>query len=115
MTQLPANCLFWFPNKKSQQGRRRLQRKRQRRNIFFIFSPNREPVHRLAFLYISLPSPHDFEVKVPNFTFCGGRGGTRQRLSFSFPQLRYSLLVFNSTRFANMSRIKRDALSVIIK
>ena len=45
----------------------------------------------------------------------GGRGGTRQRLSFSFPQLRYSLLVFNTTRFANMSRIKRDALSVIIK
>ena len=77
--------------------------------------------HRLAFLFISLPSPHDLEAKVPNFTFCGGGGGgegrgdTRQRLSFSFPQLRYSLLVFNSTRFANMSRIKRDALSVIIK
>ena len=74
-------------------------------------------VHRLAFLYISLQSPHDLEAKVPNFTFCGGggRGDTRQRLSFSFPQLRYSLLVFNSTRFANMSQIKRDALSVIIK
>ena len=25
------------------------------------------------FLYISLPSLHDYNVKVPNFTFCGGR------------------------------------------
>ena len=31
--------------------------------------------HRLAFLFISLPSPHDLEAKVPNFTFCGGGGG----------------------------------------
>ena len=26
-----------------------------------------------AFLYISLPSLHDYEVKMPNFTFYGGR------------------------------------------
>ena len=26
-----------------------------------------------AFLYISLPSLHDFNVKVPNFWFCRGR------------------------------------------
>ena len=26
-----------------------------------------------AFLYISLPSLHDYDVKIPNFTFCGGR------------------------------------------
>ena len=26
-----------------------------------------------AFLYISLPSQHDYVVKIPNFTFCGGR------------------------------------------
>ena len=25
------------------------------------------------FLYISLPSLHDYDVKMPNFTFCGGR------------------------------------------
>ena len=29
-------------------------------------------VHR-AFLYISLPSLHDYDVKFPHFTFCGGR------------------------------------------
>ena len=26
-----------------------------------------------AFLYISLPSLHDYNVKLPNFTFCRGR------------------------------------------
>ena len=26
-----------------------------------------------AFLYISLPSLHDYNVKVPKFTFCRGR------------------------------------------
>ena len=26
-----------------------------------------------AFLYISLPSLHDYDVKHPNFTFCGRR------------------------------------------
>ena len=25
------------------------------------------------FLYIPLPSLHDYDVKLPNFTFCGGR------------------------------------------
>ena len=29
-------------------------------------------VHHV-FLYISLPSLHDYDVKVPNFSFCGGR------------------------------------------
>ena len=27
----------------------------------------------IAFLYIPLPSLHDYDVKLPNFTFCGGR------------------------------------------
>ena len=26
-----------------------------------------------AFLYISLPSLHDYDLKMPNFTFCRGR------------------------------------------
>ena len=43
--------------------------KTSKKKYFFTLSPNREPVYRLAFLYISLPSPHDFDVKVPNFTF----------------------------------------------
>ena len=39
-----------------------------------------------AFLYISIPSLHDYNVKVPKFTFVED-GNTRQQLSFSFPEL----------------------------
>ena len=48
-----------------------------------------------AFLYIPT-SLHDYVVKMPYFTFCGGREPARQRLSSSFSELRYSLLEFNS-------------------
>ena len=40
-----------------------------------------------TFLYISLPSLHDCDVKMPNFTFYGGVGGGEQVMtncSFSF-------------------------------
>ena len=46
------------------------------------------------FARISLLSLHDYNVKVPNFTFCRGRE-RRRRLSFSFPELWYSLLEFH--------------------
>ena len=42
-------------------------------------------------------SLHDYNVKVPNFTFCRRRK-LRQWLSFSFPELWYCLLEFNSWR-----------------
>ena len=43
-----------------------------------------------AFMYISLPSLHDCDVKIPNFVFC---------FCFRFfPELRYSLLEINSRR-----------------
>ena len=35
-------------------------------------------------LYISLPSLHDYGVKMPNFTFQGGRKQATTKLSFSF-------------------------------
>ena len=37
-----------------------------------------------AFLYISLPSRHDYDGKMPNFTFCGGRKQATVKFSFSF-------------------------------
>ena len=90
VTPFPANCLFWFPNKIPSNEDDDCN-ENVKEEIFFPLSPNREPAHRLAFLYISLPSLHDFDVKVLNyFTFLWGRG-TRQRLSFSFLELRYSL------------------------
>ena len=36
-----------------------------------------------AFLYISLPSLHDYDVKMPNFTFYGGRKQATMNFSFS--------------------------------
>ena len=37
-----------------------------------------------AFLYISLPLLHDYDVKMPNFTFYGGRKQATTKFSFSF-------------------------------
>ena len=37
-----------------------------------------------AFLYICLPLRHDYDVKMPNFTFYGGRKQVTRKFSFSF-------------------------------
>ena len=37
-----------------------------------------------AFLYISLPSLHDYDVKIPNFMFYGGRKQATTKCSFFF-------------------------------
>ena len=37
-----------------------------------------------AFLYISLPSHHDYDVKMPIFTFYGERKQATTKFSFSF-------------------------------
>ena len=47
--------------------RRRRQRGRQKSNRFNIQNNNLHVHH--AFLYISLPSLHDYDVIMPNFTF----------------------------------------------
>ena len=55
---------------------------RNNRNVYFYFASfglnlllgATTTLHvRHAFLNISLPSLHDYDVKMPNFTFCGGR------------------------------------------
>ena len=48
-----------------------------------------------AFLFISVPSLNDYDVKMPNFTFLVEDANTRQQLAFFFPGLRYSLLELN--------------------
>ena len=51
-----------------------------------------------AFLHISLPSLHDYNVQVPNFTFCRGQEH-KTTTSFSFSwTLKYSPLEFNSKK-----------------
>ena len=55
---------------------------RNNRNVYFYFASfglnlllgATTTLHvRHAFLNISLPSLHDYDVKMSNFTFCGGR------------------------------------------
>ena len=40
--------------------------------------------HRVAFLYISLPSLHDYDVKMPNFTLYRGRTQATTKFPPSF-------------------------------
>ena len=51
-----------------------------------------------AFLYISLVLLHDYVVKTPNSLRFVEDVNTKQGLSFSFPELRYSLLEMNLTQ-----------------
>ena len=41
-------------------------------------------LHHAFFLYISLPVLHDYDVKMRNFTFYGGRKQATMKFSFSF-------------------------------
>ena len=54
------------------------------------------PLHH-AFLYISLPSLHDYDVKMPNCKFYGGRKRATTNF-FNFPSLKLSALLKKSTR-----------------
>ena len=51
-------------------------------------------------LYIFLPSMHDFEVKLPNFTFYGGRQTGDVKLSFLFLTLEMALRSSTTGEFA---------------
>ena len=48
-----------------------------------------------SFLYISLPSLQDYDVKIPNFTFCGGREQALTNFSVFF-FLNLDMVVRNS-------------------
>ena len=66
------------------------------------------------FLYISLPSLHDYNVEVPNFTFC--RGCEHKRTTFFFFSCTGGDTVFkNSTtkKVANIWWIKQDGVRAI--
>ena len=48
--------------------------------------------------FFSLLSVHDYNVKMPNFTFFGKREHKTTNLNFSFPEFRYSFLELNSRK-----------------
>ena len=66
-------------NRELKQRRRRRQRERQKAVALDWQYENF--AHASRFLYISVPSLLDYDVKLPNFTFYGGRGH-KQRFFF---------------------------------
>ena len=58
--------------------------KKSKKSIGLLNKTTTLHVHH-AFLYISLPSLHDYDIKLPNFTFRGGREQKETTPFFSFP------------------------------
>ena len=71
-------CIVCQPNGELKQRRRRRQKSNR------VLSPKQQLCTSHSFLYISLPSLHDYAVKLPNFTFRGGREGTKTIFFFFF-------------------------------
>ena len=65
-----------------QQRRRRRQQELQKSNR--LDKQNKTLHVQQTFLYISLPSLHDYGVKISNFTFYGVRKQATTNFSFSF-------------------------------
>ena len=65
-----------------------------------------------AFLYISLPSLHDYNVNLPNFMFVE-EGNKNTTTFFFFSWTLMQSFRFNSKQIANIWRIKRDEISAI--
>ena len=66
-------------------------------------------VHQ-AFLYISLPLLHDYDVKIPNFTSYGGCKQATTKFSFSF----WTWLWFLGIRFKESS-LAFDKVNVLVR
>ena len=54
-----------------------------KKTIGLISTTTTSHVHH-AFLYISFPFLHDYDEKMPNFAFCGGRKQAKTKFYFSF-------------------------------
>ena len=92
------------------QQQRRRQRERQKSDRFRL-AKQQLCACITPFLYISLQSLHDCDVKLFNFTFLENVN-TRQRLSCSFPELRlWSPLV--SEKFATIWWIEQDTINTM--
>ena len=101
---IPLRHLNTFPYFPSVSSFRELKRQNWQNSKFARRSP---------FLYISLPSLHNYNVKMPNFTFYGGSEQTTMTFFFFSWILINSLLEFNPETFANIWRIERDAIRAI--
>ena len=62
----------------------KIQRERERQKTVGLISKTTTLHVHHAFLYISFLFLHDYDVKMPNFTFYGGRKQATTKLYFSF-------------------------------
>ena len=83
-------------NRELKQRRGRRQRERHKSNRFRL-AKQQLCTRIMLFLHISLTSLHDYNVKVPKFTFYRGREHKTTFFS-AFPELWYSPLEFNSKK-----------------
>ena len=60
-----------------------------------------------AFLYISLPSLHDYDVKMRNFTFCGGR----EHKTTTFFFFSWTLIQYPEKKSQHLIKIERGGVS----
>ena len=67
------------------------------------------------FMYISFSSLHNYDEKMPIFTFCGGRGHntTTAFFFFSLPSIKSFRIHATPEKIANIWRIERDGISAI--
>ena len=86
-----------FDVRELKQRRRRRQRERQKSNRF----RRTKQLCTCNTLYIPLPSLYDYDVKCLITRFVENVN-TRQQLYFSFPELRYGLLEFNSKKIPHI-------------
>ena len=81
-------CVYCRPIKIREflQRRRRRQRQwqRERQTAIGLLSKTTSLHVHHAFLYISLPFLHDYDAKMPKFTFYGGRKQATTKPSFNF-------------------------------
>ena len=98
-------------NRELKQRRGQRQRERQKSNRFRLAKQQLGTCITL-FLYISLPSLHDYNVKMPKFTFCRGREYKTTFFLFSWTLIQ-SFRIQLQKPFANIWRSKRDGISAI--
>ena len=91
---------------------RRHQRERQKNQLVKISNTTTLHVHH-AFLYISLPSLHDYDVKIPNFTFFWGCTHKTTTFFFFSRILTQSVRIQRQKKIASIWRIRRDGISAI--
>ena len=82
----PPPCGMGFIRELIKQRRRQRERQKSKSTTWHVHH---------ACLHISLPSPHDYDMKMPNFTFCGEREHMTMTLQYFRIQLQKKLAIFD--------------------